>query len=224
MATSLKPQLRTVKAQRVISLGQDEAVYKGKIGLLDTPVNIMHPALSKASIEQVDFVRRIPSQHGTISAVALVGQLGEWKGIVPSAKLVCAGAIGCLPGYQASAKAIIKGLKWVANHNVDAIFLPFGHHQPHDGIAKAIELLPTSIRIYASAGNRGSTTPLFPASMSRVIAVGASDSQGLSISARCDIEQVDVYAPDRLWVPGFDMGGWLMGSSASCILAASELN
>lgn len=194
-----------------------------RIALLDAPVDRWHPALRDATLKQSDFVRRTPTTHGTIAAVSLVGRLEDWQGLLPGAMLICAGVLGNFPRYQASAEAIIKGLHWVTSCGAEAIFLPFGHTRSHRGIARAIEALPPSVRVYAAAGNLDPSQILFPASLPRVIAVSAIDEAGRILPGCCNREEVDLFAPGHLRVPGFDTGGELEGTSAACIMAALDL-
>jgi hypothetical protein len=75
--------------------------------------------------------------------------------------------------------------------------------------------------IIASAGSNGTSTPIYPAAYSNVIAVGASDQNDHLMSFTGWGSWVDVYSPPGNWGP-LSGGGWtsMTGTSFSCAMTA----
>ncbi len=198
------------------------ARFAGRIGLLDVPVDNSHPALREAQLVCRDFVARIPERHGTIAATALVGRMGRWCGLLPRATLFAAGVLGA-GNPSATARAVAQGLAWLDSMEVEVLLMPFGHGFVHRGLDERMARLDPSRVLYAAAGNHGPDTLLFPASHPMVTAVSAITPDGRISGTCCARPEVELLAPDTLWVPGFADGGWLHGSSAACVLAVAEL-
>lgn len=199
-----------------------QARFAGRIGLLDVPIDNSHPALREAQLVCRDFVARIPERHGTIAATALVGRVGRWCGLLPHATLFAAGVLGT-GDPSATARAIVQGLAWLSSMEVKVLLMPFGHRFMHRRLVERMARFDSSHVFYAAAGNHSPDTLLFPASHPRVIAVSAIAPDGRISGTCCARPEVELLAPDTLWVPGFADGGWMHGSSAACVLAVAEL-
>jgi hypothetical protein len=106
---------------------------------------------------------------------------------------------------------------------VEVLLMPFGHRFVQRGLLERLTHVDPSRVLYAAAGNHGPDILLFPASHPRVTAVSAVAPDGRIAGTCCARPEVELLAPDTLWVPGFADGGWLHASSAACVLAVAEL-
>lgn len=198
--------------------------FKARIGLLDVPVDMSHPAILKAKVVTKDFVNCSSSTHGTIGAAAIIGRLKQWEGLFPEVELFVAGVLGLQNKKHGSAKPIVRGIEWLISREVDAMVLPFGHSVSNSQVWHTINLIPSRVIVYAAAGNQGPDQILFPANMGRVIAVSGVNYRGKILPQCCANTKVSLVAPGFLYVPGKSTdGNTLYGSSAACVLAVATL-
>jgi subtilisin family serine protease len=108
--------------------------------------------------------------HGT-------GVAGVVRQIAPGARVVVAGTLD--PDGVADDAQIGAAITALARANAKVINLSLGCYtlldRPPAAMAAALEALPPDVAIVASAGNKPTIRPMWPAAFSRVIAVGALD-------------------------------------------------
>ncbi len=185
-----------------------------RIGMIDTPVDINHPAFSGRSIEHRSFIAAdaIPAtpDHGTAVAAILVGDPASdnFGGLVPGASLVA----GSIFQRQANGSAVgnlyalLQALDWMASQDLDALNLSL-ETGSNEILEKAVEqVLADNLVITAAAGNGGAqATPAYPAALPGVIAVTAVDTGLEPYDFANHGDYIDFAAPGvELWtaVPG----------------------
>jgi hypothetical protein len=147
-----------------------------RIGLIDSGVDVAHPALAGAAIQHhgCDGVS-MPAAHGTAVASLLIGRAGEFRGVHPGAALYAAD-IFC--GHGGGSFALLAiALDWMAREQVPVVNI---------SLVGAKSLLLTGIvramsrrghLLVAAVGNDGpSAPPLFPAAYPEVVGVTGVDS------------------------------------------------
>lgn len=156
------------------------------IAMIDTAVDLQHPALTGTDINIVPLRaadrRPSASRHGTAVASMLVGKEGgPAPGLAPAARLVAVDAFhrDAAGNDATDAFDLVRALDFLANQQVNVINLSLaGPDNPV--LANMIALLIERGRtIVAAAGNDGpKAQPLFPAAYPGVIAVTAVDEAG----------------------------------------------
>jgi hypothetical protein len=157
-----------------------------RIGLIDTPIDIKHPALAGQSIVTQSFltpgVTPASAEHGTATAALLVGkpQPNGFSGLVPGARLYAAAVFRHQDdrGADATAESVVKALNWLAGQNVQIINLNFGGQRNLLLEAAIDRLIKRGIVVVVAVGNDGSDQPSWPAAQNGVIAVTAVDENG----------------------------------------------
>jgi subtilisin family serine protease len=154
---------------------------KVTIGLIDTALVKKHPALSRASISERDFVESSnarPTAHGTAIASLLVGKEREHRGILPDARLVAASVFyqGDSGATGATTSALIAALDWMSAEKVQVVNMSLAG-PPNQVLGAMIDALSKrGMIIVAAVGNDGpSARPLYPAAFEPVVAVTAVD-------------------------------------------------
>ncbi len=151
------------------------------IGLIDTALAKNHPALTRASIVQRDFVESSsprPTAHGTAIASLLVGKERDHRGLLPDAKLVAASVFhqGENEATGATTSALVSALDWMAAEGVQVVNMSLAG-PPNQVLGTMIDALSQrGMIIVAAVGNDGpSSKPLYPAAFEPVVAVTAVD-------------------------------------------------
>ncbi|CCQ75401.1 S8 family serine peptidase [Magnetospira sp. QH-2] len=149
------------------------------MGMIDSGVDVKHPALKNQSIEFRSFHRSSrkpgPSVHGTAVASMLVGNR-KWGGLLPEASLKAANIFELTKtgSKVANAAGLLKALDWLAGERVHAINLSVAGDDNKVlrlAVSKARKL---GLVLIAAAGNWGrDDKPAYPAAYTPVIAVTA---------------------------------------------------
>lgn len=153
--------------------------------MVDTPIDIYHPSLSKAHIETLDLVKFNPDNsnsmlHGTAVAGILVSQNAH-IGIAPKTKLYSIGAFQAFNGTErlhGSSSNIAKAIDACIQHKVDVMNLSFTGSRDNlleKMVTKAIEKRIIVVAAAGNGGNWGST--IYPALIPGVITATAVDDQ-----------------------------------------------
>jgi hypothetical protein len=156
-----------------------------RLGLIDTGVDLTHPALASQRIVAETFLRPgVPvasADHGTAVAAILVGSTSqpEFTGLLPGAQLFSAAIFKLvgLRGPVATAEGVLRGLAWMSGQGVKTVNMSFAG--PRNQIMElAIKLiLNRGLVAVAAAGNAGPTAPpAYPAAQEGVVAVTAVDA------------------------------------------------
>ena len=201
------------------------------IGMIDSRVDLDHPALSgKDILVRNVHSRRLasaPPNHGTSIAALLVGKPGDkgWGGLVPGASLRVANifavnADGDTVGAPAS---VLRGINWLARQGVQVVSI--GLTGPNNkSVRKAMaQAQKKNLILIAAVGNRGlKRKRAYPAGFYHVIGVTAiGPYKGVMKNANLG-DYVDFAAPGvRLWtaVPGG--GRYQSGSSFAAAYVAA---
>ncbi|HOX04538.1 MAG TPA: S8 family serine peptidase [Candidatus Paceibacterota bacterium] len=158
-----------------------------RLGMLDTGLDIDHPALRHLDPEHLrdfsgDGNSRDWDGHGTHCASVALGRGEADIGVAPGAELVFAKVFG--QDGNSSMESLLLALDWMAAEGVDVLSLSIGEAESSDGgglLRIACECLAQQhgILIVAAAGNSGPSleTVGAPADAPAVLAVGACDAR-----------------------------------------------
>lgn len=151
------------------------------IGIVDTAVDVAHPALVGAGIRRQAFVTEgrdaAAADHGTAVAALLVGQPDSVvPGLVPRARVFAAAPFHTLPSGNATADTVglVKSLDWLVGQGVTVIGLSLAG--PDNAVLRAAvqRVAARGIVVVAAAGNGGrNAPPAYPAAHERVLPVTA---------------------------------------------------
>ena len=157
-----------------------------RLGVIDSPVDIDHPALAGQRIAYRSFhnpARELAAaDHGTAVSAMLVGKASEagWGGILPGAELRAANIFelnekGDLVG---NAVGLLKALDWMAAEEVDVVNLSVAGSD-NAFLRQALQRAHSrGLIAVAAAGNWGrEDRPAYPAAYEQVIAVTAFDAE-----------------------------------------------
>jgi subtilisin family serine protease len=150
------------------------------IGLIDTGVDALHPALQGTHVELryfVDESRELPETHGTAVVSLLVSP--EY-GVLPDAQLY----VACVfyedrrGSSLSEARDLVRALDWLMQRRTPVINMSLSG-PPNQVLHAAIKrALQAGHLIVAAVGNGGpGSPPLYPAAYDGVIAVTAVDSE-----------------------------------------------
>jgi subtilisin family serine protease len=148
------------------------------VGLIDTGVDALHPALAGTHVELnyfVDQSRTLPEAHGTAVVSLLVSP--EY-GMLPQAQLY----VACVfyedrrGGSLSEARDLVRALDWLMKRRVPVINMSLAG-PPNEVLKAAIKrAVDAGHLIVAAVGNGGpASPPLYPAAYDGVIAVTAVD-------------------------------------------------
>ena len=182
-----------------LTTGADDLV----LAVVDSGVAAGHPDMAGRILPGRDFVEddNDPDDdlgHGTqVATVAAAngddhaGMAGVfWRGKILPVKVI--------DGQGKTTDAsVAAGIRWAVDHGADVINLSFGGPQAPTTIVKeAIQYAQgRDAVIVAAAGNSGRTSPIYPAAVDGVVAVAATDQQGLLADFSDSGSWVDLAAP-----------------------------
>jgi hypothetical protein len=190
---------------------------QARAGLIDTGVDVRHPALTGARIEQRGFApgAPAPAAHGTATASLIVGEAGGFRGAAPGVGLLVADVYG-RAGAGGSAESVARALAWMAGERVPVVNISL--------VGPDNRLLAAAIRaasargevIVAAIGNDGpAAPPMYPASYPEVISVSAVDGRGRPLLEAGRAVHVDFCAP------GADMAAASLGGGFAVVRGTS---
>jgi len=186
---------------------------KPVLGMLDTAVNLEHPALKGKSIKAQSFVEGKPADatHATAIASLLLadGNTG-FTGLLPQATLYAANVFHLRDeSTETNTSALLPALEWLATNNVAVINLSFGGQQNRIFSQAISNLSEQGIAMVAAAGNNGpEAAPVYPAAQREVIAVSAIDAAGHVYSSANQGDYIDFVAPGvNVWAAAGEQGG-----------------
>jgi subtilisin family serine protease len=148
-----------------------------RVGLIDSGVDIAHPAFHDAVIHSWGCAdRTVASAHGTAVASLLVGRGSGFHGVVVGAELYAANVYCDIPTGGA-VDALAAAFSWLAKQRVAVINVSLvgPDNAALAGIVRA--LTSRGYLLVAAVGNDGpAAPPLYPASYPRVVGVTAVDA------------------------------------------------
>lgn len=204
-----------------------------RIAVLDSGVNESHPDIELAEDgwaefdvggDPVDSDPHDPNGHGThVSGTATGGNAsGTAIGVAPDAELYHAKVF---PGAEreTSASAVIAGLQWAVENDVDAASLSVGAEGYFDSFIDPIRnARAAGTVVVSSSGNLGPNTSTSPGNVYEAVGVGAVDSNE-DVASFSGGETVDTEAawgsdapddwPDAYVVPDVTAAGVGVGSA-----------
>ncbi|WP_286903764.1 S8 family serine peptidase [Marinimicrobium sp.] len=221
-------------AQQMIAWPKDTGACSGqfRIGMLDTPVNDQHPALTDSQLTRRNFVRGPSAEalHGTAVASLLVGSVNsETPGLLPGSTLWAAEVFRQRgERTDTSTEILLSALDWLVGQEVQAINLSLGGERNRVFELALEKLLGSQILLIAAAGNQGpEAPPSFPAAQPGVIAVTAVDAAERLYPDANRGDYIDLAAPGMdIWAAdGETAGRYHTGTSfaAPLVTAASLL-
>jgi subtilisin family serine protease len=192
-------------AQYVINklrLAEVHRVVRGAgvlIAVIDSQIDIHHPDLEGAVVEQFDAVgdTGAPHAHGT-GMVGAIAAHRKLMGIAPGVKVLAVRAFSpdAQRSPQATTRHIIAGLDWAIGKGARVVNMSFaGPFDPMLAVAmkRAHE---KGVVLIAASGNAGAKSPpLYPAADPHVIAVTATDEEDKLLPVAVRGPHVAVSAP-----------------------------
>jgi hypothetical protein len=149
------------------------------VGLIDTGVDVLHPALQGTHVEMQYFVdgsRVLPEAHGTAVVSLLVSPR---FGMLPGAQLYVASVFyeDRRGGSLSEARDLVRALDWLMERRVPVINMSLSG-PPNEVLRAAIgRAVAAGHLIVAAVGNAGpASPPLYPAAYEGVIGVTAVDT------------------------------------------------
>lgn len=173
-----------------------------KIGMVDTPIDILHRSLDNSKVRRVELIPAGDAnnqKHGTAIAGVLIGQ-NPRIGIAPEASLYAVSAFSTDPknpnDRSSTAGLVAKAIDLCIQENVDILNLSFaGKNDPL--VQKMIQrAINNGIIVVSSVGNGGPTAePAYPAAFEDVLAVTAVDEQESLFGRANRGSYIDLAAP-----------------------------
>lgn len=201
--------------------------HAARVGLVDAGVDVRHPALRVARIEQRGFapggVR--PQAHGLATAALLVGRQGRFSGAAPGASLHVADVYGTT-AVGGSASALVRGLAWMAKARVPVINVSLVGPPNRTLQAAVAALVARGHLVVAAVGNDGpAAPPLYPAAYPGVVSVTGVDARRRVLPEAGRGGHVDFAAPGADMAAASSQGGYvaLRGTSFAAPLVAGRL-
>ncbi|MEM6356017.1 MAG: S8 family serine peptidase [Pseudomonadota bacterium] len=195
-------------------LPRDACRRGAPIAILDTEVDVDHPALEGASIAARSFLQSGQSEvrdgHGTAVAALLVGESAPQALPLAPANHLLAASVFRRVGDETRADtvAIMRALDWALSNRARVIAMSFegaGNRALH----QAIRLAAGQASLVGAAGNGGrSADPAYPAAFPEVIAVTALDDRRRAFRSGNRGAYVEIAAPGVEVVSAAPDGGW----------------
>ena len=195
-----------------------------RLGLVDTRIDLDHPALQGRDIERRSFlpdsIIAASGHHGTSVAALLIGKSPKLDeaGLLPESSLFVAEVFRQRGSDQIDTTTwfITRALDWLVSQNVQVINLSFGGPQ-NALLAFAVgrTLLQNVILVAAAGHGDPLGGPSFPAAQPGVIAVTAIDADLIPYNRSVTGSHISFSAPGvDIWVPGSDeTGKFVSGTS-----------
>ncbi|MFT2090188.1 S8 family serine peptidase [Paraglaciecola sp. 2405UD69-4] len=154
-----------------------------KIGMVDSAINVNHPAFAGKDIKAKSFLPASltsPSFHGSAVAGIMVGNIAEQPPLLVKAELFSAEVFYRQSDYAqgATLEAIVAGVDWLIRQGVKVVNMSLAG--PDNLILEQVlnAVVKKGVVVVAAAGNKGpAAAPLFPAAYESVIAVSAIDKK-----------------------------------------------
>jgi len=175
------PSCWPLQAIAAAPLAADACARGAPVAIVDTAVDLRHPALRGARIETRGFLDAdqapAPPAHGTAVAALLVGRAGRGADpLAPGATLLAAEAFALRGERQrADSAAIVAALDWALTRRARVIGMSLAGGA-NALVERAVRAVARRANILAAAGNDGPrAAPAYPAAYAEVAAVAAVD-------------------------------------------------
>jgi subtilisin family serine protease len=153
------------------------ALQPGKLGLIDSGVDVAHRVFKDAPIHQHGCAAGpVPDSHGTAVASLMIGRSVDFHGAAPGAELYAAD-VYCGSPIGGAADAVADAFSWLARERVAVINVSLVG-PPNLTLEAVIRMVVARGHlVVAAVGNDGPAAPaLYPASYPGVIGVTAVDT------------------------------------------------
>ncbi len=195
------------------------------LGLIDTGVDVAHPALT-GSITQRGFAGppRVGA-HGTAVASLMVGRNGAFSGGDPGGDLLVADIYGGRT-TGGSSTGLAQALAWMVEQRVRVVNVSLVG--PRNALVEraVARAQARGVTLVAAAGNDGpAAPPLYPAAYAGVVGIIAVNGRNHALPESGRGPQVDFAAPGADMAAAGPAGGWtsVRGSSFAAPLVAGLL-
>ena len=207
--------------RNAIEFPADTELMALRIGMIDSQVDVTHPALQDARIESRAFTSagaKIPEFHGTAIASIIAGNGADYVGIAPNSEVYAAGVFeqDAERGEIASTVSLVRALDWLIASGVDVVNISLAG-PPNRLLESALQKASESnVVILAAAGNGGPVAaPMYPAAYASVVAVTAVDSRGQVFRLANRGDYLDIAAPGVALRHAKSGGGYASSSGTS---------
>jgi hypothetical protein len=191
------------------------------IGMIDSGVDVTHPALLGSSIKTQSFASKgakLPDFHGTAIASIIAASDADYQGLAPRAEVYAAAVFESDRdrGEIASTVSLVRALDWLMSSGVDVVNISLAgppNRLLEAALGRAAE---QGVMILAAAGNGGPVAePMFPAAYESVVAVTAVDSGGQVYRLANRGNYLDLAAPGVSVLHARAGGGYSASSGTS---------
>lgn len=186
----------TASSNRTGENSGPEASVPGKLGLIDSGLDVAHAVFKDVPIHQYGCGGSpVPGPHGTAVASLMIGRSAEFHGVAPGSELYAADVFCGLPTGGA-ADAVSDAFAWLAREKVAVINVSLVG--PSNVVLEAVVriVVARGHLIVAAVGNDGpAAPPLYPASYPGVIGVTGVDTRHRVLVEACRGSQVKFAAP-----------------------------
>nr|MBC8157700.1 S8 family serine peptidase [Alphaproteobacteria bacterium] len=191
-----------------------------RIGQIDSPVDISHPALKGQRIEFRSFHKKErqpgPADHGTAVAAMLIGK-PNWGGLLPGAELIAANMfeVNETGKVIGSGMGLLRAIDWMAQKQVQVVNMSVAGGD-NKVVRKAFKKArKKGLVLVAAAGNWGSANrPAYPAAYGDVIAVTALDKKRNIYKKANSGAYIDFAAPGVEIYTAVPKGGRVMSGTS----------
>ncbi|MEH6586009.1 MAG: S8 family serine peptidase [Halioglobus sp.] len=204
-----------------ISLSTSASTATPRIGMIDSQVDVNHPALAGANIESRSFVSKgaqLPDFHGTAIASIIAANDGEYQGLLPNAQLYAASVFeqDADRGEIASTVSLLRALDWLISTDVDVVNISLAG-PPNRLLEAALQrAAEQDVLVMAAAGNGGPVAqPMYPAAYGSVVAVTAVDEGHQVFRLANRGAYLDIAAPGVGLLHAKAGGGYVASSGTS---------
>ncbi len=188
------------KALKLDRISRDTRGKGVRIGVIDTDVDLTHPALSGVMHQRFDGLsgaKVTQRRHGTAVA-GLIAARDMINGVAPDAHLLIARAFDgpSAKKLQSDAYVIIACLDWTTTNGANVVNMSFAG--PPNAVLKEalIKAHASGVILVAAAGNEGpKAKPAYPAAYESTIAVTATDVNNRIYSKANRGDHIFVSAP-----------------------------
>lgn len=192
-----------------------------RIGMIDSQVDVTHPALRGTHIQSRAFVpegAQLPYFHGTAIASIIAADGADYRGLAPKAEIYAASVFerDKERGEIASTVSLVRALDWLISSGVDVINVSLAG-PPNRLLEAALKRAAEhNVMILAAAGNGGPVAqPMYPAAYDTVVAVTAVDSSGQVFRLANRGAYLDLSAPGVGMLHARAGGGYAASSGTS---------
>ncbi len=235
LGENLKGKDKKRYGQQALKWQPDNAhcLHSVRIGIVDTAVDLNHPALRNVEITSKNFLENgtVPAKpdHGTAVATLLVGKntQPEFSGLLPNAKLFSAVVFRQRDKTkETTIEWLVQGIDWLVGQNVQFINLSLGGSRNLILELALRKVVAQGKVVIAAAGNDGANSPpVFPAAQEGIIAVTAIDAKNRRYRKANTGAYIDIAAPGvDVWVANErGKGHYQSGTSYSTPMATATL-